>query len=68
MFTENSNFFLQCLKVGVFSVDWSLTIQYSRRPVVVRQFMENIREASMNNLEEITHNGRLVEEEVCMSD
>ena len=28
----------------------------SRRSVVIRQFIENIRETSMNNLEKITYN------------
>lgn len=41
----------------------------SRRSIVVRQFTENIRETSMNNLGKITYNnGRLVQEEVCVSD
>ena len=30
----------------------------SRRSVVVRQFIENIRETSVNNLEKITYNNR----------
>lgn len=40
------------------SVEQNMQCNLSRRSVVVRQFIETIRETSMNNLEKITYNKR----------